>query len=355
MAIIETAGIADGIRLQAEHCRKNDAPCTGRIVEAQVALIDSDTKVGARIRSWPGLVLEDAMPLRLAGGFHHLALSGAEDRLRPLYTGDVTDQAEVDAIILAVTQDHDSDLVPWFESPPQTNEAGRSASFMAGLMWLSSKLGPRFELNELGASAGINTMMDRYHYDLGGITAGPSTSPMQIKPEWQGPPPPECPVEIVSIQGCDQSPVNLADPASALRVKSYVWPENSDRITRMDAAIRLANEQAPDLVQMDAADWVDLRLAAPQPSGVTRIFHHSIVWQYIPQDRRERISHALHAAGAKATPEKPLAWMMLETNRETFRHELVIRFWPDGDAPQILGEAQAHGAWVNWFGPTIPA
>ncbi len=348
---MELSDIALGITLQAEHCRRNDAPVTAAIVRAQIALMAGETAVGHRIANWPGLPLEDALPLRLAGGFHHLLLTGADHRLVPVYQGEVTDQAEVDAIVADVTADHDARLLPWLDSPPQTNEAGRSASFMAGLAWLSQRLGPRFELNELGASAGINTMMERYHYELGGVQFGPVASPMQIQPEWRGPPPPNAPVDIVSICGCDSAPANLGDPAQALRIKSYVWPENHDRLARMDAAIALASERAPELVQMDAADFVEARLAVPQEAGVTRVIHHSIVWQYIPQERRQRITALIEAAGAAATAERPLVWMMLETNRATFKHELTVRCWPGGGAPTMLGEAQAHGAWIDWHPP----
>ena len=347
--LIDIPDIAEGILRQAEHCEQNGALVTGRVVRAQLALLAGGSKCGERLRTWPGKPLEDALPLRLAGGFHHLVLTGTDDRLLPVYAGKITDQAEVDAIVTAIAADHDAALLPWFESPPQTNEAGRSASFMAGLKWLSGKLGSRFEMNELGASAGINTMMERYHYDLGGVMAGAADSPMQIKPEWRGPPPPDNPVEITAITGCDQAPADLSDPASALRVKSYVWPENADRIARMDAAIKLACEHTPDVAKADAADWVEQRLSAPQEAGVTRVFHHSIVWQYIPEDRRKRIKAALYAAGENAMAEKPLAWMSLETNRKTFRHELKIRYWPGPEETVLLGQAQAHGAWVEWF------
>jgi hypothetical protein len=342
--------VRNGIVAQAEHVAKNDAPATARICLAQLAVLESDTVCGARMRDWPGRVLEDALPLRFAGGLHWLHLTGAETRLVPVYAGDVTDQAAVDALVLAVVAEHDAALLQWFDSPPQTNEAGRSASFMAGLAWLSERVGPRFALNELGASAGINTMMERYAYRLGGVAYGPQGSPMQIEPVWRGPPPPDVPVEIVSIRGCDQQPIDLSDPAAALRVKAYVWPENHERLARMDAAIQLAAEQATDVVAMDAADWVVERLAAPQEAGVCRVINHSIVWQYIPAERRDVITAAIEAAGAKATAERPLAWMMLETNRATFRHELTVRNWPGGGEAVLLGEAQAHGAWVQWLG-----
>lgn len=347
--VMEDGRIALGIKFQAEHCRRNDAPVTARIIEAQLSLMNGATMCGRRIANWPGLPLEDAMPLRLAGGFHHLLLSGDDDRLVPVYRGEVTDQSEVDNIVAEVTADHDARLLPWFDGPPQTNEAGRSSSFMAGLLWLSDSVGHRFELNELGASAGINTMMERYHYDLKGVTAGPPNSPMQIKPEWRGDPPPKAHVEIVSIQGCDQAPVDLSDRDAALRVKSYVWPENTARLERMDAAIALAAVKRPDVVQADALEWVMLRLAAPHDAGVVRVINHSIVWQYIPEDRRRQITEAIEAKGREATADCPLAWMMLETNRETFKHELRIKYWPGPDEWHLLAEAQAHGTWVQWL------
>jgi hypothetical protein len=288
--------------------------------------------------------------LRLAGGFHHLVLTGADTRLAPVYQGVLTDQAEIDALVVAITRDHDAALLPWLDGPPQTNEAGRSASIMAALLWLSARCGPRFELNELGASAGVNTMMERFRFDLGGTQAGPVDSPMRIVPEWRGNAPPQAQIGIVGIHGCDRAPVDLADPTQALRLKSYVWAEVTERMERIDAAIALAAQRAPDVVQMDAGDWVDQRLAAPQADDTTRVIFHSIVWQYLPPETRARIEAAMAQAGAASSASRRLAWVQLETNRETFRHELLVRHWPGDGEPVLLGRAHAHGAWVEWFG-----
>jgi hypothetical protein len=348
--VMEEQNVVRTLEWQADHATRNGAPCTGRLVRAFIPLLAGPSKVGQRMREWPGLSLEDAMPLRLAGGLHYLHLTGAEQRLGLVYRGEMTDADEIEAVVAAVVADHDAALAAWFAGPPQTNEAGRSAGIMAQLLWLSGRLGPRFELNEIGSSAGINTMMDRFAFDLCGVMAGVEGSPMLIRPEWRGPPQPDAPVEIVSIRGCDIQPIDLADPAEALRLKSYVWPDAPERLARIDAAIALAAQQPPDVDQMDAADWVERRLAEPQAEGVTRVLFHSIVWQYIPDDGRARIEAAMAQAGARATAERPLAWVTVETNRQTFRHELRCRFWPGGEEEALLGEAHAHGAWVEWFG-----
>ena len=353
MAAKPVMGITDvreAIAWQAEHADKAGAPITGRVVRAELAILDTPTELARRMNDWPGLSLEDAMPLRVAGGLHWLHLSGAESRLGPLYAGQLSDQATVDETIAAIAVAWDARLVPWLDHPPQTNEAGRSASVMAGLLWLSQRLGSRFEMNEIGASAGVNTMMERYLYDLGGIEVGPADSTMRLRPEWRGPPPPAGPVEFVAIRGCDVAPVELADPAAALRLKAYVWPDAPERMDRIEAAARLAAINPPLLERKDAGTFVEERLETPQQAGVTRVLYHSVMWQYLPESTRHAITAAMERAGAHATCDRPLAWVRLETNRDTFRHELSVRYWPGGEDPVTLSEAHPHGAWIAWHG-----
>ena len=348
---METTDPAEGIAWQADHAQLNGAPATARVIRAMSPLLAGGTQVGRRMATWQGRILEAAMPLRLAGGLHWLVLSGTDRRLEPVYAGEITNQAEVDRIVASVVQDNDAALVGWFDGPPQTNEPGRSAAIVGGLLWLAERLGPRFELLEIGSSAGANTMIERYGYDLGGVRVGSDEAPVQIRPDWRGPPPPPGPIEIRSIRGCDVSPIDLSDPAAALRLKSYVWGEVRERLGRIDAVTRLASASPPRIDRADAADWVEQALATPQEEGVTRVLYHSIVWQYLPEEGRRRITTAMDQAGRAAPPNLPLAWLALETNRETFRHELTARFWPGGNEPAVLCEAHAHGAWVEWRAP----
>lgn len=340
---------------QARHADENGAPATARVIRALTGVRASDTVTGRRIAGWPGLTLKDAMPLRIAGGFHHLVLSGADGRLAEVYAGRITDQAAVDALVLDLARRYDAQLVPWLDGPPQTNEAGRSASIMAGLLWLAQRVEtPRFDLFEIGASAGVNTMIDRYFFRLGETEVGPTQSPMRIVPDWRGASPPAPPEGflITAVKGCDIAPVNLADPEAALRLKAYVWPDAVERMARIDAAIALAGLQPPDLVAADAGDFAAEMLARPQQPGTARVMFHSIMWQYLPDATQQRITAAFTAAGAGATPDCPLGWIALETDPATFRHELRVRLW-DGDAhrgeEQLLSHAHPHGAWVEWL------
>ncbi|MBV7259516.1 DUF2332 domain-containing protein [Erythrobacter sp. WH158] len=340
---------------QATHADENNAPCTARIVRALAKVRDSDTATGRRIANWEGLTLKDAMPLRMAGGLHHLLLSGQDDRLARVYSGQITDQGLIDALVCELVETYDTQLLPWLDGPPQTNEAGRAASIMGGLLWVAQRAIPKLELFELGASAGVLTMLERYRFHLGETAVGPLGSPMQIEPAWRGegaPPAPPENFQILSVRGCDVGPIDLADPDSALRLKSYVWPDAPGRMARIDAAIALASAKPPELVKQDAGEFVTAMLAEPQTEGVTRVMFHSIMWQYMPASTQEAITAEFEAAGAEATEERPLAWVSLETDPATFRHELKVRLWngsAEDGTTHLLSHAHPHGAWVEWL------
>lgn len=349
MAMFGTDAPAQAFANQVAYCLHNDAPLTGRVLRAIGNLLAAGTP-GAllnRVRDWPGAPLADALPLRLTGGLHALHLSNAAPALAPIYHGQAADDV---AVIADVIASHEAALLPWLDGPPQTNEAGRSANFIAAMLWLAEHgLPPRFACLEIGSSAGINLMLDRYAYDLGGVKVGPPDAVMQLAPAWHGPPPPERALTILAAKGCDVAPVDLTDPAEALRLQAYIWPEHTIRFERLNAAIRAAAQRKPDLVQANAADFVETELAKPQAPGTTRLLMHSIVWQYVPADQQARVTAAMKAAGASATRETPLAWVMVEADRTVHRHKLTLRHWPGAAQEVQLAWSHPHGADIEWL------
>ncbi|HMP46459.1 MAG TPA: DUF2332 domain-containing protein, partial [Sphingopyxis sp.] len=291
------AAVRAAFHNQILYCRANDAPVTARIVAALDTLLDAPaTDFARRIAGWQGAPLADALPLRAAGGLHALHLAGIADELAPIYAD--ADGINDAAIVAGAVRRHEAALLPWLDGPPQTNEAGRSASFVAAMLWLAGqRLPPRFQCLEIGSSAGINLMLARYHYDLGGVQVGPQPGAIAFAPEWRGQHPPQHDIEIAGTRGCDVAPVDLTDPAQALRLRAYIWPEQRIRFARMEAAIAAAEEERPDLVRMTAADFVEAELAKPQAAGTTRLLMHSIVWQYVPADQQARVTAAMEAAG----------------------------------------------------------
>lgn len=340
----------DSFRIQAGYCAAMAAPITTRIATALGPSLTRDSETGRRVLDWPGEPVADALVLRLIGGLHALHRRGVPE-IAPVFTGAVTDEAEVAAILQDVFVGHDAELLPWLDGPPQTNEAGRSAGLMTGILHLAARYGPKFELLEIGSSAGLNLLIGRYRFDLDGVKLGPTDSPVEIKPEWRGPPPLHAPVEIVRTSGVDIQPLDLSGERDAERLQAYCWVENVERQARLEKTIAMVRAEGVDLAQGDAADWVEARLAEPQAEGVTRVLMHSVVWQYLPDASQRRIAGAMLAAGERATPERPLGWVMMEPNRDLHRHEVRVRGWPGETPMELVALTHAHGAWVEALAP----
>ena len=333
--------------IQQHYCDRNAAPIYARMCAAVAAGITRDSAIGVRVLDWPGEPTRDALPLRLFGGLHALVLAGQDAGLAEVYAGRVTDPGEISATLERVFAEHAAALLPWLNGPPQTNEPGRSGALMLGLIALAQRHGPKIELLEIGSSAGLNLLIDRYRFDLGGTPYGPADSPVTIRPAWTGPPAPSVPLDIVSVRGCDINPIDATDPAVAARLAAYVWPDTPERLARVRTAIAMLGTRGVDLVRADAADWVEARLAEPQAAGVTRVLMHSVVWQYLPESVAERIRAAMAAAGARATADRPLGWVMMEPDRSVGHQNIRARSWPGDGTWEMVATAHAHGAWVD--------
>ena len=326
----------EAMAFQARFCDTSGAPVTAAACRALSAGLDRTTATGRRAYDWTGDYIRDALPLRLVAPYHAL-----------LRRGDIARFDTVEAVRVA-TAAHDEWICGWLDGPPQTNEPARSATFMAALLVLTERFGLPFELLEIGSSAGLNLLIDRYRYDLGGSIAGPEVSPVVIRPEWRGSPPPQVDVRIASVRGVDIAPIDVTDPETAARLMGYVWIDAPERIARVEAAIAMIGERPVDMVQGDAADWVEARLAEPQAAGTVRVLMHSVVWPYLDDARRARIIAALEMAGAKATKEAPLAWVRMEWDSGHTPHRIRLRCWPDGE-DELLGNSHPHGAWIEWL------
>jgi len=344
--VADEATNRQAFRIQEFYCRQMAAPLYADICVALAEGLDRSSETGRAVLDWSGEPTRDALPLRLIGGLHALVLAGVDAELAEIFAGRVSGAALGKALNRVLAR-NDAAVLPWLEGPPQTNEAGRSGALIVGLIEVARRLGPKLEVLEIGSSGGLNLLIDRFRFDLGGAMLGPEDSPITIAPEWLGEPPVLPPLEIVSTRGSDIAPLDVTDPAVEARLSAYVWAEKPERLARLKTAIGMIRARGVDLARADAADWIEARLAEPQAEGVVRVLMHSVVWQYIPDDRTARIRAAMAAAGARATAERPLAWVAMEPDRSLGEQVVSIRTWPGPEAREVVATAHAHAAWVR--------
>ena len=81
---------------------------------------------------------------------------------------------------------HDLELLASLDSAPQTNEIARSAMLLPGFLAIARETVLPLTLHEIGSSAGLNLLFDRFHYRYGDVEWGDTASPVRLAPEVRG-------------------------------------------------------------------------------------------------------------------------------------------------------------------------
>ena len=290
------------------------------------------------------------LPLRLLAAGHRLVLRGEAPELEAHCptTGGTPDLQVVGDLFVERLVREPAVVRPMLALHPQTNEVARGAVLFAGLTTVWQRTGLPMQLFELGASAGLNLLLDRFRYRLGIFEWGDPHSPVELHPRWAGDFlfEEEAPIEIAARSGCDLDPIDVRDPESALRLCSYVWPDDPERLDRMRAAIGIARRHPVEVERDDAIDWLDDRLESMRP-GVGTVVYHSLFELYLSRSEREELRAMIEGAAEQARIGQPLAWLRLERNEQVF--QLRLRLWPGGRGrDEILAEAHPHCRWIHW-------
>jgi hypothetical protein len=343
---------ADAVRRafagQAAACRQLGSPFMGCLLDLIAERLDPGSVVGRAVFGWAGDPMPDALALRLAGALHGLALNGTDARLAAVYPPASLDGEAVWKAVDAALSDHAPRILDWLERPPQTNVVARSAMFLPGLLVIARQTGLPLRLLEFGASAGLNLNFDRFHYDYGQASWGDPESPVRIAPRTRGPVPPlDGDLVVAKRAGCDANPLDPREPRDRLRLIAYTWPDRTERLNRQAAALVVAANGDIRVVQEDAVDWVEARLDEVEP-GLCTVVLNTVVWQYLPKPKQDRIAGALHDRGASATADTPLAWLRMESVGEWGHAGLSLTLWPGGET-RMLANCDWHGRWIEWL------
>lgn len=245
----------------------------------------------------------------------------------------------------------------------QTNEARRSAVLRPAFAHAAQLLQTRpVALVELGTSAGLLLIPDRYGYHYGGERYGrPEAGPeLTMSCELRGPVRPahlDRAPEIAERVGLDLHPVDAADPAATDWLRSCVWPEQVDRLARLDAALVEVAAAAPRLVACDMVAGLATELSTVD--AVPLVFASNAL-TYLTEAGRADLIRTLDEAGAR----RDLVLVLNEAASAGLRlfaadspppapgfaiNTLTLVAWLGGRRTvTALGRTAPHGQWLQW-------
>ncbi|GAA2721241.1 DUF2332 domain-containing protein [Cellulomonas aerilata] len=206
----------------------------------------------------------------------------------------------------------------------QTNEAGRCATLLPHLAAVDGPVA----LLEVGASAGLCLLPDRYSYRYdtvdGPVRLDPPDGPGPVVLPCRLDPPDDVPTRLPDVAwraGIDLAPVDVTDPDDLAWLSALVWPGQDERLARLHAAARLVAADPPRIVRGDLVEALE-RTAAQAPSGARLVVLHTAVLAYLPEARRTEFVRRVRDLDA--------TWISNESPGV-----LTYDGWTDPPAPQV--------------------
>jgi hypothetical protein len=279
-------------------------------------------------------------PHRLLAGARWLALSGEVD--------DFEVASDPWSAFRSVLDGHAAWLARFVrEHPVQTNEVQRCWVLLPIFLTVARLAGRPLDLVELGTSAGLNLLWDRYGYRYEGGAWGDAESPLQLAGEERSAVPGELlrgEVEVRRRLGIDLDPVDVTTE-DGLRLLDTFVREDGYR-GRLRRAAEVVRREPPELVRGDYLDLLPGVLAERSDDALTVVFQ-TISTVYLSDDERARLRDIVDAAGA----DGPLAWISTPTPEEHGErrgdYPLELAVWPGGER-SIVARMNVRGEWLEW-------
>jgi hypothetical protein len=157
----------------------------------------------------------------------------------------------------------------------QTNEVRRAALLRPAFGFATARMNAPLALIELGTSAGLLLVPDRYAYRYyNGHRSQTYGVGFEVDCEVRGGWPDSAaqPVNVGSRVGIDLTPIRPGDDDGVNWLRSCIWPEHVDRVARLDAALGVVAAAAPPMIAGNFIDELPAVLDAVDPALVPCVF-----------------------------------------------------------------------------------
>jgi hypothetical protein len=272
-------------------------------------------------------------PLRFLAGLHYLVLSGRanwDDVPETL----VREQAFLRGFV--ATQ------------AVQTNEVQRAWCLLPCFLLVSRLTGAStLDLVELGSSAGLNLLWDRYRYSYGAGDWSADTNARVALCGAERTPVPQALLRqrpnVRSRIGIDLSPIDAATAEGRLLLQAFIWPGQERRAAALDEAIGELRHNQLSLLRGDIVSVLPRLLNERPVDGLTVVFETAVMG-YLPPSQRDEVLNAIEAAGR----DTHLAFVSSGVPEgDIGMYTLTVTIWPSGEV-RTVAIVDFHGAWLDW-------
>jgi hypothetical protein len=289
----------------------------------------------------------------LFGAVHYLLLRGAEHPLRRHYpdlNGTAPEGEDPFPLFRDFVREHRAEIERLVETRvTNTNEVGRSAVLHPGFRALAAETEMPLHLIEIGPSAGLNMVWDRYgvRYLKGGevVASIAPGAPLVIDCELRGERvPPLGPAPAIGGRaGLELNPVDLSNPEDRDWLRALMWPDQVSRLRRLERAIELFDKERPPIRSGDALDLLSGALAEVALTQTACVYHTIAIYQFSAA-MKESLENILIVAGLR----RPVWRLSFEF--EGNESALSLTRYHDGVRDErLLANAHSHGAWIEWL------
>ncbi|WP_255170309.1 DUF2332 domain-containing protein [Natrononativus amylolyticus] len=233
----------------------------------------------------------------------------------------------------------------------QTNDVGRSAVLLPAFEHVArTATSDTLVQIEIGTSAGLNLNWDRYRYDFGEVGAvGETESPVTITSEVRGDRRPPLPQEFPAVShrwGIDLNTLDATDEADARWLHALVHPERKRRHRRLAAAIEVARENRPTLVEGGALEELPDRLSAAPDRAVIVVFSTHVLYQL-----DEETIATLRSLLSSHSAEQPVHWLSIDPDEGLGEPTYRLVTFANGEATTSqIARFEPYGEWIRWQG-----
>ena len=377
----ETMTLADHFRAFAESSARDGAVTYGTICRGAAddpELLDLVARAPVT-QQRPNLLLA-AVHFLLLGGTPHPLATHYDTVAAYLGTDPVAPVGHLRLEFKDFCMTHRDELLELIATgSTQTNEVGRCTALLPALSLIAAGYdrGQPLGLLDLGTSAGLNLLFDRYAYtyrrrdgegdhrdsDHATLEAGDQSSAVRLECSVRGGlsslPSLEVP-SATSRAGLDRAPIDHRNEAGARWLLACMWPDHLPRFARVGAALEIAraDPHPPVLHTGDMVDDVGAVAETVAP-GQPLVVFHSWVAAYLTETRQRELVDAVR----RLSTSRPVHYLYAESPVDTRGlptppspepgptsdvATVLVHVPPGGEAIR-LADMHHHGRSLRWW------